>query len=73
MNMGFTYCKDCVYFSECEDKEDRDGCYFGETIEDDEVRTLDLDRVLRRVKRTITTKEALTDVEPWIEEEKKYE
>lgn len=57
--MEFTYCKDCVYFSECADKESRDGCYFGDLA------TLDLDRIQKRIKRTITTEEALKDVEPY--------
>lgn len=63
--MEFTCCKDCVYFSECADKESRDGCYFGEPIEDDGLKTLDWDRVRKRIKRTITTEEALKDVEPY--------
>lgn len=24
-------CKECIYFEECNNKEDRDGCYFGMT------------------------------------------
>ena len=27
----WTDCKDCIYFDECENKESRDGCYFGDT------------------------------------------
>ena len=30
----WTQCKDCIYFEDCTTKEDRDGCYFGETLED---------------------------------------
>lgn len=31
----WTNCKECIYFEECDEKEGRDGCYFGETEEDD--------------------------------------
>jgi hypothetical protein len=24
-------CKDCIYFEDCDAKEEREGCYFGET------------------------------------------
>ncbi len=27
----WTECKDCNYFEDCEAKEGRDGCYFGES------------------------------------------
>lgn len=30
----FVICSQCIYFDECEIKEDRDGCYFGATEED---------------------------------------
>ena len=26
----WTQCKECIYFEDCQTKEDRDGCYFGE-------------------------------------------
>lgn len=29
----FIICSQCIYFEDCENKEDRDGCYFGETEE----------------------------------------
>lgn len=58
--MEFTCCKDCIYYSECADSESREGCYFGAPIKDDKLKTLDEDRVQ---KRTITTEEALDDVE----------
>ncbi len=29
----WTECKDCIYFDECDNKESRDGCYFGDTEE----------------------------------------
>lgn len=29
-------CTDCIYFEDCEDKESRDGCYFGEPLEEDD-------------------------------------
>ena len=25
----FVLCRDCIYWDECEDKESRNGCYFG--------------------------------------------
>lgn len=25
----FVICSQCIYWEECENKEDRDGCYFG--------------------------------------------
>lgn len=28
---NFIICSQCIYFEECENKESRDGCYFGET------------------------------------------
>ena len=31
--MEWTECKYCIYFDECENKEDRDGCYCGEMEE----------------------------------------
>ena len=31
--MEWTECKNCIYFDECENKEDRDGCYCGEREE----------------------------------------
>ena len=27
---GWTQCVDCIYYEDCENKEDRDGCYLGE-------------------------------------------
>jgi hypothetical protein len=27
-------CEECIYFDDCSNKEDRDGCYFGETEQD---------------------------------------
>ena len=30
MVAGWTNCKDCIYFEDCETKEDRDGCYMGD-------------------------------------------
>lgn len=27
----WTSCKECIYFDECNEKENRDGCYFGMT------------------------------------------
>ena len=32
--LDWTACKDCIYFEDCETKEDRDGCCFGE-VEDE--------------------------------------
>ena len=29
----FVICSQCVYWEDCENKEDRDGCYFGEKEE----------------------------------------
>ena len=26
----WTQCKDCAYFDDCDEKENKDGCYFGE-------------------------------------------
>ena len=26
----FIYCKNCIYFDECNSKENRDGCYLGD-------------------------------------------
>lgn len=31
--MNWVNCNECIYFDDCETKEDRDGCYFGDTIE----------------------------------------
>ena len=31
---GFTMCSQCIYWEECENKESRDGCYFGVINED---------------------------------------
>ena len=31
---NFIICSQCIYFEECENKENRDGCYFGEINED---------------------------------------
>lgn len=28
--MDWTNCKECVSFEDCDNKEDRNGCYFGE-------------------------------------------
>lgn len=33
--LGWTACKDCIDFEDCENKEDRDGCYFGEVENED--------------------------------------
>lgn len=30
----FVICSQCIYWEECENKEDRDGCYFGVKEED---------------------------------------
>jgi hypothetical protein len=30
----FTYCTHCIYFEECTEKENRDGCMFGDTDEE---------------------------------------
>ena len=30
--MEWTECKNCIYFDECENKEDREGCYCGESV-----------------------------------------
>lgn len=30
----FVICSQCVYWEDCENKEDRDGCYFGAKEED---------------------------------------
>jgi hypothetical protein len=30
----FVICSQCIYWEECENKEDRDGCYFGAKEED---------------------------------------
>jgi hypothetical protein len=35
-DLGWTACKDCINFKDCENKEARDGCYFGE-VEDEGV------------------------------------
>ena len=32
----FVLCSECIYYDECENKEDRDGCYFGEEENCDE-------------------------------------
>lgn len=29
----WTLCKDCIYFDDCPNKENRDGCYFGDNDE----------------------------------------
>lgn len=29
------HCSGCAYFEDCETKEDRDGCYFGEICEEE--------------------------------------
>ena len=34
MYSKFVICSQCIYWEECENKEDRDGCYFGMTEED---------------------------------------
>lgn len=44
MNLDWTSCFDCVYFEDCEEKESRDGCCFGESIEDRTVIKLRKDR-----------------------------
>lgn len=28
--LGWTACRDCIAFEDCQNKEDRDGCYIGE-------------------------------------------
>lgn len=28
-------CKECDYFDDCIEKEDRDGCYFGESLNEE--------------------------------------
>lgn len=34
-NMGeIVECRKCIYFDDCETKEDRDGCYFGDNEEE---------------------------------------
>lgn len=30
----FVICSQCIYWEDCENKEDRDGCYFGAKEED---------------------------------------
>ena len=30
----FVICSQCIYWEECGNKENRDGCYFGETEDD---------------------------------------
>ena len=30
----FIMCSQCIYWEDCENKEDRDGCYFGEKEKD---------------------------------------
>ena len=35
--MDWINCKECVYFDDCEETENRDGCYFGDAVEDEEV------------------------------------
>lgn len=30
----FVICSQCIYWEECENKEDRNGCYFGEVEND---------------------------------------
>lgn len=42
----WTQCKDCIYFEDCETKEDRDGCYFGETCEE-KIKTMNDDKFIR--------------------------
>ena len=31
LHEGWVECKNCIYFEECANKENKDGCYFGET------------------------------------------
>ena len=33
----FVVCSQCSYWEECENKENRDGCYFGEKMEEENV------------------------------------
>lgn len=30
---NWTRCNECIYFEDCESKEDRDGCYMGDVEE----------------------------------------
>lgn len=32
----FISCLECIFFEDCQDKESRDGCYFGEKEEEDD-------------------------------------
>lgn len=48
----FVICSQCVYWEECEMKEDRDGCYFGET-EDNLNETLDTATEIERLNKQI--------------------
>lgn len=34
MDFVWTNCFDCLYFEDCEEKESRDGCCYGESIEE---------------------------------------
>ena len=38
MRDTWTACTDCVYFEDCTEKEARDGCYFGDVVDDHPVR-----------------------------------
>lgn len=77
-NMSKT-CKDCAHFLGWGDwnlccTEPHDGYPFGFLCYEDtpacekfvqKLHTLDLDKIQKRIKRTITTEEALKDVEPY--------
>lgn len=34
-NEEFVSCTECILFEDCNEKEDRDGCYFGEREEEE--------------------------------------
>ena len=38
---GFIMCSKCIHQEDCEDKESRDGCYFGEEEEENFDETMD--------------------------------
>jgi hypothetical protein len=33
MDAEFVICKECIYWEDCPNKENHDGCYFGEKVE----------------------------------------
>lgn len=39
MNAEFVICKECIYWEDCFNKENRDGCYFGEKSAEKEANT----------------------------------